>query len=262
MVQTEETLVTSIAPVNRVEAEQLSNEMADTMVALLEQLTPEQWDTQTECELWRVRDMTAHLLGWSEALSSFKEMGTQSVGALRRRKELGNIVDAQNQVQVDARRNTSSEELIARIKTSAPKAARRRSSTSRSVGWIPFYMPYMGGWITLSYLTDEIFPRDWFMHRIDISRAIGLPFTAGPADQRMLNDIVRDWFERSEAEARLQLEGEIGGTYVSKAAPRATLTADSLEFIRMLFGRTDRSVVGVEGDGAAAQLWLDTFFPV
>ncbi len=262
MVRTQETTVTDIRPVDRHEAEQLSERMAESMLTLLRGLSSEEWEKPTDCELWRVRDMAAHLVGWSEALTSFKEMGSQGIGALRRRKELGNLVDAQNQVQVDAFRDISTDELLRRMEAATPGAARRRLGTSKYLGWIPFYMGYMGGWINVSYLTDAIFPRDWLMHRIDICRATGRPFSPTQADQRMLDDIVRDWFGRSGATARLELTGEPGGTYVSATPTTATLRAESLEFIRMLFGRADTSVVAVEGDETSARRWLDTFFPV
>ena len=100
------------------------------------------------------------------------------------------------------------------------------------------------------------------MHRIDISRATGKPFQAGPADQRVFDDIVRDWFDRSGAQARLEIDGAVRGRYVASAEPLATLSADGVEFTRMLFGRAGKEVVTVEGDRAAAARWLDTFFPV
>ena len=262
MVATEEILVTNIEPLGVQEAERLSVEEAGSMVALLEQLSPEEWVMPTDCELWRVRDMVAHLVGWSEALVSFKEMGAQGLAAVGRRKELGNIVDAQNQVQVDTRRDADTTELVARMKAASPGAARRRRGASRALGWIPIYMGYMGGWITMSYLTDTIFPRDWLMHRIDISRATGRPLDVTPADKRLFDDIVRDWVARTGATARLHLRGDLGRTYVTPGHPTATLRAEAEEFMRMLFGRADKSVVQVDGDAEAAARWLATFFPV
>lgn len=262
MVGTEVTRVTDIAPIGRDEAERLSLELARSMVSLLERLSPTEWDAATDCELWRVRDMTAHLLGWSEALVSPKEMAAQGLAALRQRKELGNIVDAQNQVQVDARRDVPTAELLTRLTATAPGAARRRRSTSKTLGWIPLPIGYLGGWISLRYLTDTIFPRDWFMHRIDITRATGRPFEPTPADQRILDDIVRDWFGRSGASARLELSGEIGGVYTFPGHVGTTLRADALQYVRMLFGRADHSVVEVAGDAVSAERWFSTFFPL
>ena len=262
MVATEEIVVTSIEPIGRDEAERLSLRLTESMASLLEGLSQEQWDAQTDCELWRVRDMVAHLVGWSEALVSPREMGAQGIAALKRRGELGNIVDAQNQVQVDARRDLPTDELIARMRASGPRAARRRRSVSKALGWMPIYMGYMGGRISLSYLTDAIFPRDWLMHRIDISRALGRPLDVTAADQRLYDDIVRDWFGRTGAAARLHLTGDLGGAYVSAEPPVATLTADGVDFMRKLFGRASADVVRVEGDDAAAARWLATFFPV
>ena len=254
--------VSTIPPIDAAESERLYAELTQSMTALLGGLSPEQWEAQTDCELWRVRDMIAHLTGWSEAFVSARELAHQSTGALRRRGELGNVVDAQNQVQVDDRRSISTGELLERFSSKAPRAAGRRRALSRAIGWLPAYVPYLGGWVDLRYVSNVIFLRDIYMHRIDIARATGIPYQAGPADQRVFDDIVRDWFERSGARARLEIDGALRGRYVAPAEPIATLSADGVEFTRMLFGRAGRDVVTVEGDETAAARWLDTFFPV
>jgi uncharacterized protein (TIGR03083 family) len=263
MVQaTREVPVATIARIDDAEAERLYAELTASMTGLLSDLSPEEWGKPTECELWRVRDMIAHLTGWSEAIASTRELVHQTFGSVMRRGEFGNVIDAQNQVQVDDRSSLSVDELLQRFTTAAPLGAARRRKISKAVGWLPVFVPYLGGRIDLRYVTNVILTRDIYMHRIDISRATGRPYRAGAADQRVFDDIVRDWFERSKAAARLVIEGEIRGTYVSEATPTATLKADGVEWTRMLFQRTGREIVTIEGDAAAANGWLDTFFPL
>ena len=36
----------------------------EEFAALLEELTPQQWDGPTLCEKWRVRDVVAHVIGY------------------------------------------------------------------------------------------------------------------------------------------------------------------------------------------------------
>ena len=36
----------------------------EEFAALLESLTPRQWDSPTLCERWRVRDVVAHVIGY------------------------------------------------------------------------------------------------------------------------------------------------------------------------------------------------------
>ncbi len=253
--------VEEIAPLSGDESRRLSVGMADALVALLRELEPDDWDKPTDCELWTVRDVVAHLVGWQEALVSMREMGAQMQQAFKRSKELGNVVDAQNQVQVDSRRGLATDELIEKLEQLTPPAARFRHNLGRTIGFVPIYSSYLGGWMKLSYLTNVVFLRDIYMHRVDIAGATAKEIVLGQPERRLIEDVVRDWFGRTAAQARLVLEGPGGGNYVS-GTPVATLTADAVEFTRFLFGRAGKEVVHVEGDGGAANRWLETFFPV
>src|SRR5687767_6840609 len=110
-----EVRVEDITPLSHAEAEAISTAMVDELVELLRALEPGDWDKPTDCELWSVRDHLSHQVGWHEALVSMREMGSQGVAAFRRVKELGNLIDAQNQVQVDTRRDVPTDELIDRL---------------------------------------------------------------------------------------------------------------------------------------------------
>lgn len=251
-----------IAPIDAAEAERLCSDLTRALIDLLRTLGAEDWDKPTDCELWSVRDHVAHQVGWNEAFSSFKEMAHQVGHAARRTKELGNIIDAQNQVQVDERRDLAPEQLIARLDATFEGAVAKRRRLTSFLGPVPVYSSYMGGWINVAYLTNAIFPRDIFMHRIDIAKATTGQVKLGEPERRLIEDIVRDWYGRTKAKVRLELQGPAGGTFVGGDEPVSTLQADTVEFVRFLFGRADRTVIQISGDQAEAERALDVFFPV
>ncbi|HYI45606.1 MAG TPA: maleylpyruvate isomerase family mycothiol-dependent enzyme [Actinomycetota bacterium] len=253
---------TEIAPIGTNEAERISADMVRGLIDLLKTLPPEEWDRPTDCDLWSVRDHVAHQVGWHEALLSFPELMRQMGSAVRRSKELGNVIDAQNQVQVDARRGLSTDDLIARLENTYVAAATKRRKLGSMLGWIPAYSSYLGGWINVSYVTDAIFPRDIYMHRVDIAKATGKEMVMGESERRLIEDIIRDWYGRTKESVRLELTGPAGGTYEGDRTPTVTFTADAVEFTRLLFGRAERDVLEISGDRATAERALSVYFPV
>src|SRR5690242_21854058 len=82
-----------------------------SLAALLEELTPEQWETPSLCALWRVRDVAAHVAMTPTAPS----MGTLLRQLVRAR---GDLWAAGAQVAVDhARRPTG--ELVEQLRRDA-----------------------------------------------------------------------------------------------------------------------------------------------
>ncbi len=45
---------------------QMAREEREEFAALLEELTPEQWESPTLCERWRVREVVAHAVSYDE----------------------------------------------------------------------------------------------------------------------------------------------------------------------------------------------------
>ncbi|ASR33796.1 DinB family protein [Prauserella marina] len=119
--------------------EMASAERAD-LADLLSTLTPEQWDTPSLCEGWRVRDVVAHVAGY-EDLDRF---------GLARRFVRGWIVNT-NQVRVEELRGLTNEELLDRLRSHLVP----RGVTSG-----------FGGMIALV---------DGTIHHQDIRRPLGLP---------------------------------------------------------------------------------------
>jgi uncharacterized protein (TIGR03083 family) len=224
---------------------------------LLGDLTEEQWKAQTDCDLWTVRDVAAHLLGWAEAAINMRELGHQTKGGWKRRKDFeGNLVDAQNQLQVEERASLSNEELLARLEAALPRFMVRRRKLGKVGRGIFFYDPSILKGTNLAYLVNVIFTRDMFMHRIDITRAIGQTFETSREEWELIADIVRDWARRTKMDATITLSGDAGGTFIAGSGGVAHISGDVAEFCRVMAGRQDPGAIDIEGDRARALEWL------
>ncbi|HJR45985.1 MAG TPA: maleylpyruvate isomerase family mycothiol-dependent enzyme [Actinomycetota bacterium] len=244
------------APLTRAEGVALMTAQYDALLDLLRSLSDDEWNTVTECTPWTVKDVVAHLIGWAEAFTSFSEMGHQVSATVKRRSEFGNLLDAQNQVQVDDRAQMSAAEVLHRWEEMAPRFARQRTRFGLVGKVLPLYVPGLFGFTNMAYLFVTIFNRDAFMHRIDISRALGRDPQLGGPEARLIEDVAVDWAGRTGAAARLHLAGPAGGEYAVGIAHRADITTDAVLFARVLSGRGDLTEIQVDGDVDAARDWL------
>jgi hypothetical protein len=142
-----------------------------------------------------------------------------------------------------------------------PRMIKRQGRLGRFAKYLPIYGGPFFGISNLGYLTNVIFTRDTFMHRIDIARATGVELELGPNEARIVADIVREWGRGGSGDARLELSGPAGGNYVTGPAPHTKLTADAIEFCRFLAGRADASVVEATGDNGVARSRLAAKVP-
>jgi uncharacterized protein (TIGR03083 family) len=239
------------------EAMALAERQNAVFVDELRTLEPSDWDKPTDCEAWSVHDIVAHLLGWAELLGSFSELGRQTIGSVRRRSELGNVVDAQNAIQVDDRRDLSPTELIERLERSLPRFVRLRHRFGRVARVVPVYYKILG-FTTLGEITDIVFTRDMFIHRVDIARAVGRPLATGVDERRIVHHCVKEWAEGAKPDCRLELTGDPGATFSAGDRETAVITADAIEICRFWSGRASLDVIDIEGDGARAREWLKT----
>jgi hypothetical protein len=94
-------------------------------------------------------------------------------------------------------------------------------------------------WKPVGYLYDIGFTRDVWMHRVDLSRALGRTFPAtADHDGRIVADIIAEWATTHADPFTLKLTGPAGGTYVrDPAAPGDYLEVDAIECCRILSGR-------------------------
>lgn len=120
----------------------LAEEERADFLALLRELTPEQWDAQSLCTKWRVRDVATHVVSYDE-LSKTATAATFLRGALRPAKV--------NQVALDKYRDLDPDGILDLV-------ARNQRPRGLPTG-------FRGG----IALTDTM------IHHQDIRRALGLP---------------------------------------------------------------------------------------
>jgi uncharacterized protein (TIGR03083 family) len=208
------------------------------VVDLLRSLPAGDWAKPTECPDWDVRAMAAHILGMTEMAASVREQLRQVRSAEKRG---GVFIDALTALQVDERSEMTPDEIVSRLATVGPKAARGRR-------WAPGFirrrtMPQrqlVGGqeeaW-TNGYLIDVILTRDPWMHRIDITRATGAAHVlTADHDGILVDDVVTEWAQRHGRPFTLQLAGPAGGSWtVGAGGPQLEL--EVVDFCRAISGR-------------------------
>ncbi len=205
--------------------------------AALARLDPGDWQRPTRCRPWDVRAMAAHVLGMAEMSATTGENLRQNLAARRRG---GVFIDALTALQVDQRAHLDADQILQRLASAGPRAARTRARTPSFLRHLrmPIAEPFTGdsGW-TVGYLIETILTRDPWMHRVDLADATGRPLelTAGH-DGVLIADVATEWAARHGQPCVLHLTGPAGGTYdFGRAGPRLEL--DAIEFTRCVSGR-------------------------
>lgn len=229
---------------DRATATRLAATEYDRWARLLGELDPADWRQATDCPAWDVRQMTAHVVGMVEMWASVREQVRQMRAAGKAKDGL--FIDALTALQVRERDSATPAELIERLRVSAPRAVRQRRRLSRLAGSRLLRPkqdlgPVDGAeWWALSYVTDVILTRDAWMHRVDLTRAVGreMELTAGH-DAVLIADAVADWAGRHHQPCTLTLAGPAGGTW-QFGAGGPELTCDAVEFARSITWRERR----------------------
>lgn len=234
----------------------IAREQNEALLSDLRALGRTDWEKPTDCTGWSVRDVVAHLLGWAEALTDVREATRQTVKAARRRKSFASLVDAQNEVQVEARRWLSTDELLHRLEKALPRFLKVRNGAGKALRRVP-YLTGPTGWTDLGFIADHIFTRDVFMHRIDIARAVGRELGDDSADRRVIEDCLREWALVSRADATLELSGAAEGTYVAGDGSATLIKGDAFDLCRWFAGRESLDAFEISGDRSRAEAWLD-----
>ena len=151
-------------------------------------------------------------------------------------------MDALTGLQVDERRDWSPTQLVERFAVRAPKAVagRRRLPPFLRNRQLPQRQRVNGAdepW-TIGFLTDVILTRDPWMHRIDISAAIGRAVVlTADHDGTIVANVIAEWADRHGKDFSLTLGGPAGGRWTVGANGPA-LQVDAIEFCRALSGRS------------------------
>lgn len=203
---------------------------------LLDQLTPEQWTAETDCPDWDVRAMAGHMLGMMQMVASLPELIRQPVASARRVRHAGGLlIDALTGLQVEKNAGLAPAEIASEVRRLAPRAVQGRRRPPAFIRNRAL-KEETDGWWTFGYLFDVILTRDPFMHRIDITRATGVPMVATAAHEGVLvDDVVREWADRHGSPYTLELSGPAGGRWQVGQGER--LAMDAFDFCRAVSGR-------------------------
>jgi uncharacterized protein (TIGR03083 family) len=208
---------------------------------LLIDIKPNEWSLPTDCTRWDVRAIVVHLIAQAEAQASIVEFVRQTMAGRKLMEEIGGIypVDGMNEAGLRARSHLRPEELSDRWSRVAAEALRFRRRMPAPIRALPLLRLDRGLWKPLGYLYDIGFTRDVWMHRVDLSRAIGRTFNATTQhDGRLVADIIAEWATTHTDPFTLKLTGPAGGTFVRDPAdPGDCFEVDAIDCCRILSGR-------------------------
>jgi uncharacterized protein (TIGR03083 family) len=224
----------------------LASAELDAFLALLAKLEPDDWLRPTPCSIWDVRDVVAHQAGHIQSGMGFTGIVAQvnplaTAVYLKRRMS---ALDSMNQKQVDMRREQPTGSLIAEIRDGTPRSIAARERLNFASARVLLPVPPVG-LMPLKTLLLRIFPRDMWVHRLDIADATGKPFETGNSHTATMvalavEDAAR--FARKKDRALnlvLHLQGPAGGEWemATGAGPRVELELSIEDFLRRTSGR-------------------------
>jgi hypothetical protein len=185
--------------------------------------------------------MVAHLVGAAEGHASVAELVRQLRAASRFAKRHGGPqVDGLSAVQVARHEGETGPDLADAFAAVWPRALRSRSrlpALVRRVARFEVEVPGIAERWSLGYLSDCIYTRDAWMHRVDLCRATGREHVVdGGHDGRIVADIAAEWARRHGQPVSLELTGPAGGTFTAGGGG-PVLELDAVEFCRTLSRR-------------------------
>jgi len=219
----------------------------ERLLALVDELTDQDWSRPTDCTGWDVRAVLGHILGMLEMLADHDQTTRQAVAAGEVKQRSGGLwLDALTALQVAEHASLTTAELTRALHETAPRALAARRATTAELRATPYPVDIPGeqGW-ALGYLLDVIQTRDPWLHRVDVSRATRRDHVlTAEHDGRIVSDVVADWASWHGQSFSLLLTGPAGGHYaVGDGDPE--IEVDAVEFCRILSGRA-------RGDGLLA----------
>ena len=253
-----------IPALNHAEAGVMAREELNRLLAVFESLSEDDWGQPTDCTKWSVCDILAHQAGAYAGFASWGEFRR----TMKAKPGPGQMqIDAINAQQLADRAGRSPAELIGELHQVGPKAINTRQRLPWPLRKLRVPMGPPLGTTAVEYLTDLIYTRDTWMHRVDICRATGRPFTQTPEhDGRSVALVLRDLAHKLQAQLRGQsviydLTGPAGGRFRigGLAEPSAILKMDVLEFNRLASDRISavdakaQGLVTISGDHSFAE---------
>jgi uncharacterized protein (TIGR03083 family) len=246
------TPATTVPPIRHREAMALAETAYARFADTLERLGPEDWARPTDCEGWTVRDLAGHVVGAMRSAASVRELARQQREVARRVKQgAGAQVDVMTALQIELTAALTTAQLVAECRALVPRATagrRRVPGPLRRIVRVPVDLGDVRERWSLGYLNDVILTRDAWLHRVDLSRAVGSEMLlTADHDGRLVADVVAEWARRHGLPYRLTLTGPAGGAFAGEAdgdGGAAGLAAedieiDAVEFCRIVSGRAE-----------------------
>lgn len=260
----------SIPSLTHTEAAEMATVELERFLACAEALAPADWEQPTACPLWNVRQMVAHVTGAAAGYALWSQFKRQYSPFVQRpyRQAGFSLLDALNQIQVDDRSMATPANLLAELREVAPRAIATRKRLPALVRAVRLPLPVLGV-VPLGYMTDLIYTRDMWMHRLDICRATGremahTPQHDGRITALVVRDLARKLTPKLTGQAVLyELTGIAGGRFClgGNAHPAACITMDVLDFHLLASDRLSAqelsAQVSVNGDEHLAHVALD-----
>jgi uncharacterized protein (TIGR03083 family) len=233
------TEVEAIPAMSHREAMKLAEVEAGRLLDVVEQLRESDWSHPTDCVGWDVKALLSHVLGAMEGNARAREFVRQYRAATKAAKRSGlPMIDEMTGLQVRDHAPLSIVEMTERLRDTAPKAVcgrRRMPGLLRAVPFKPG-APVEGTW-KVGFLVGTIMNRDYWMHRVDLTRATGTELLLTPDhDGRIVADVVAEWAAAHHQPFSLTLDGPAGATFVHRDGGEE-LRLDAVEFCRTLSGR-------------------------
>lgn len=212
--------VSAIDRPSRPEWARIAHDELARFLAIVDGLSEAEWQLPTPCHLWNVRDIVAHQGGHVQMGSGVKGLLAQvQPKHTRAYKHLGlSGNDAANQAQVEMRRDRTTAELVAEVREGTPRAIASRVRMNPLARNIRLPVPGYG-LMTLDHLLNVVFPRDMWIHRLDLADATGRNFEITPGHDTMLLEGVLVDMERNVRKLLpgrslvLTIDGPAGGTW-------------------------------------------------
>jgi len=216
------------------------------------------WSRATDCAGWDVRDIAAHVTGAMHEGAKLTVMLRHLRSAKKVAPPLA-MVDAINVAQLADRAGVPGPRIADELTRLIPAAARMRRRTPGLVRRQRVPGDDLPAGSTIAYLTDVIYARDIWMHRIDTSRATGRPMasTDGASDvlAQVMRDLGRFWTGPAWSMELTGADPALTGSWLIGAGPAvASVRADAVDYLRLLSGRSAASPTLVTGDPAVHDL--------
>lgn len=193
---------------------------------LVRSLSPEQWQSPSRCEGWRVADVAGHVIGQLNDVVNLRLEGLGTPEATAR--------------QVEACSGRSTQELADEL-DGATKTASDLVAAFDDEAWAAPGPPGVTG--TLGFGLEALWFDTW-LHADDMRQPLGRPTVVGAGVEPSVSHIAQVLSDQGWGPATLELEGL--GTFAVSGGGGRQVTGDPVAFILAATGRSSPGPLGLD----------------